>query len=170
MATSTSPARSVSDLLADLTAKIVFHQREEKLCAEQEEHFRERRSFHAAELERATRTHEALQAAVAAAEDIAPLPVPVSAEAPAEDLGSRARPKLTRMIDLVLANLPPDAPIGARQIAAEVNRRFAAHLRKPADLEQVALTLKRRADAGRLHRLRRGRPYHEALYTRKPPG
>jgi len=167
MATSTNPARSVSDLLADLTAKIAFHQSEEKLCAEQEEHFRERRSFHAAELERATRTHEALQAAVAAAEDIAPLPVP--AEAPSEDLGSRSRPKLTRMIDLVLAALPQDAHIGARQVTVEVNRRFGAHLSKPADLEQVALTLKRRAQAGRLHRLRRGRPYHEALYARKPP-
>ena len=91
------------------------------------------------------------------------------AEAPGEDLGSPVRPKLTRMINLVLAALPQDAHIGARQVAAEVNRRFGAHLSKPADLEQVALTLKRRAQAGRLHRLRRGRPYHEALYTRKPP-
>ena len=30
-----------------------------------------------------------------------------------------------------------------------------------------AIVLKRMADAGRLHKLRKGRPYHEALYARE---
>jgi hypothetical protein len=162
------PARSLSDLLADLAAKIAFHRREEKLCADQEALFQKRRSAHAAELERAIRCHEALQAAAVAAQEMTAEPVP--AAVPAQDLGTKARPKLTRMINLVLADLPWAAEIGSRQLTIEVNRRFAANLRKPVDPEQVALTLKRMAKTGRLHRLRKGRPYHGALYSRQAPG
>ena len=52
-------------------------------------------------------------------------------------------------------------------MTAEVNRRYGAHLRKPAGEEQVAIVLKRMADGGRLHKLRKGRPYHEAIYARE---
>jgi hypothetical protein len=48
---------SLADLLADLEAKVAFHRRQEGLCAEQEALFRERRSFHAAELERISQPH-----------------------------------------------------------------------------------------------------------------
>ncbi len=159
------PSPRLSDLLAELSAKIAFHGREEKACAEQVASLRERQAFHAAELEKATRCREALQAAAATVGEITAGP----AELPAHDLGSRSRPKLTRMVDLVLADLEPDTRFGAKQIVAEINRRFHLGLRRPADFEAVALILKRRANAGRLHRLRWGRPHHEALYTRRPP-
>ena len=161
-------SRRLSDLLAELTAKIAFHGREEKVCAEREEHFRAKRAFHAAELERATRCHEALLAAAGTAEEITAVPAP--AELPAQDLGSPSRPKLTRMVDLVVADLPPDTRFGAKQIVAAINRRFGLGLRRPKDAEAIALILKRRAQRGRLHCLRLGRPYHEALYTRRAPG
>ncbi len=161
------PAPSLPDLLADLAAKLAFHRREEQLAAEQEAIFRDRRTFHGAELERVAQTYEALRTSVAAAQEIAARKVP--AEVPAEDLGTRNRPKLTRMIARVLEDLPKSARIGARQVTAEVNRRFGPHLRKPADSERVSIALRRMAEAGRLHQLRKGRPYNEALYTREKP-
>jgi hypothetical protein len=159
--------RSLADLLADLEAKVAFHRRQEGLCAEQEALFRGRRSFHAAELERVSRCYETLRTAAATAEEIAAQAVP--AEPAGEDLGSRSRPKLTRMVARVLEDKAGSARFGAREVTAEVNRRYAAHLRRPADEEQVAIVLKRMADAGRLHKLRKGRPYHEALYARERP-
>lgn len=158
---------SLPDLLADLSAKLAFHAREEKLCAEQEALFRDRRAQHAAEVERITQTYEALRTSVAAAQEIAARRIP--AEVPVEDLGTRNRPKLTRMITKILDDLPKSARIGAREVTEEVNRRFGAHLRKPADPERVSIALRRLAESGRLHRLRKGRPYHEALYTREKP-
>jgi hypothetical protein len=162
------PSQRLSDLLAGLSAKIAFHGREEKTCAEREAHFREQRTFHAAELERATRCHEALLAAAHTAEEINARPAP--AELPAQDLGSPSRPKVTRMVDLVLADLAPDLRFGAKQVVAEIKRRFGVNLSRPADTGAVALVLKRRSQAGRLHCLRRGRPYHQALYTRRAAG
>ncbi len=158
---------SLADLLADLEAKVAFHRRQEGLCAEQEALFRERRSVHAAELERISQCYESLRTAAATAEEIAAQAV--AAEPAGEDLGSRSRPKLTRMVSRVLEDKAGSARFGARTVTAEVNRRYAAHLRRPADEEQVAIVLKRMADSGRLHRLRKGRPYHEALYTREQP-
>jgi hypothetical protein len=159
--------QSLADLLADLEAKVAFHRRQEGLCAEQEALFRERRSFHAAELARISQCYESLRTAAATAEEIAAQAIP--AEPAGEDLGSRSRPKLTRMVARVLEDKAWSARFGAREVTAEVNRRYAAHLRRPADEEQVAIVLKRMADAGRLHKLRKGRPYHEALYARERP-
>ncbi len=125
------PSQSLSDLLAGLSAKIAFHGREEKTCAEREAHFREQRTFHAAELERATRCHEALLAAAHTADEINARPAPI--ELPAQDLGSPSRPKVTRMVDLVLADLAPDLRFGAKQVVAEIKRRFGLNLSRPAD-------------------------------------
>ena len=159
--------RSLADLLADLEGKVAFHRRQEGLCAEQEALFQERRSFHAAELARISQCYETLRAAAATAQEIAAQAVAV--EPAGEDLGSRSRPKLTRMITRVLQDKTASARFGARDVAADVNRRYGPHLRKPVEEEQVAIVLKRMADAGRLHKLRKGRPYHEALYARERP-
>jgi hypothetical protein len=73
------------------------------------------------------------------------------------------------MVTRVLEDKAASARFGASEVTAEVNRRYAAHLRRPVDEEQVSIILKRMADAGRLHRLRKGRPYHQALYSREQP-
>jgi len=158
---------SLADLLADLEAKVAFHRRQEGLCAEQEALYRERRSLHAAELQRISQVYESLRAAAATAEEIAAQALP--AEAPGEDLGSPSRPKLTRMVARVLEDKAPNAPFGASEVTAEVNRRYAAHLRRPAEEEQIAVILKRLAENGRLHKICKGRPYHQALYSREQP-
>lgn len=157
---------SLDDLLADLETKVAFHRRQEGLCAEQEAIFRERRSFHAGELARISQCYESLRAAAATAEEIAAQTLP--AEPPGEDLGSPSRPKLTRMVARVLEDRAGSARFGASEVAAEVNRRYAAHLRRPVEDEQVAIVLKRMADTGSLQKLRKGRPYHQALYSRGP--
>jgi hypothetical protein len=163
---------TIPDLLSNLAEKLAYHQREEKRSAEQEARYRERRSTHAAEVERISRCYQALQETLAVAAEIAGEPAPPQA-APAAvaavDLGTRSRPKMTRMIRLVVDEMPAGAAFGARQVTATVNARFAAHLRHPADSEKVAIALQRMARAGRLHQLRRGRPYHEALYSHRPP-
>lgn len=157
---------SLHDLLADLETKVAFHRRQEELCAEQEAVFRERRSFHAGELQRISACYESLRTAAATAEEIAAQTLP--AEPPGEDLGSPSRPKLTRMVARVLEDKAGGARFGASEVAAEVNRRYAAHLRRPVEDEQVAIVLKRMAGAGSLRKLRKGRPYHQALYSRGP--
>jgi hypothetical protein len=166
MGTPAAPGASLAELLADLAAKLAFHQREEQRCAEQEAELRERKDFHATERERVSRTYDALRTSVAAAQEIAARPVATAAPV---DLGTRSNPKLTRMIAHVLADLPPDAQLGARSVTAAINRRFGPHLRKPAHPERVSIALRRLSEAGKLHRLRKGKPHHEALYSRQPP-
>jgi hypothetical protein len=163
---------TIPNLLSNLAEKLAYHQREEKLCAEQEALYCERRSAHAAEVERISRCYAALQETLTVAQEIAgePSPPPAAPDPVAGvDLGTRSRPKLTRMIQLTVAEMPAGAVFGARQVTAEVNRRFAAHLRGSVDPEKVAIALQRMARAGRLHQTRRGRPYHEALYRRERP-
>jgi hypothetical protein len=99
------------------------------------------------------------------AAEIAGEPALPQAAPAAVDLGTRSR----RMIRLVVDEMPAGAAFGTRQVTVTVNARFAAHLRHPADSEKVAIALQRMARAGRLHQLRRGRPYHEALYSHRPP-
>lgn len=158
---------SLADLLADLEAKVAHHRRQEGICAEQEALYRERRSFHAAELGRISQVYESLRTSAATAEEIAAQALP--AEPPGEDLGSPSRPKLTRMVVRVLEDKAPSARFGANEVTAEVNRRYAAHLHRPAEEAQVAIILKRMAENGRLQKLRKGRPYHQALYSRGGP-
>lgn len=155
---------SLADLLADLEAKVAFHRRQEGLCAEQEALYRERRALHAAELARISQVYESLRTSAATAEEIAAQALP--AEPPGEDLGSPSRPKLTKMVLRVLEDKAPSVRFGASDVTAEVNRPYAANLRRPAEEGQIAIILKSMAESGRLQKLRKGRPYHQALYSR----
>ena len=158
------PTPSLADLLTDLRSQLEYHRRRESSCAEQEAHFRDQRSYHAAELARIAACLETLQAAAALAQELVARPLP--AEPPTVDLGSRSRPRLTRMVKQVIAEKPPSLPFGAKEVAAEVHRRFAPHLGKPPEVDHVSIALQRLVAAGRLRLLRRGRPHQEALYAR----
>ena len=83
-----------------------------------------------------------------------------------ENLGSASSPKLSRMVDKVLADLSPDTQFGTRWVAHEVNRRFGSRLRKPADGRRISVVLRRFNRTGRLEMVRPGRPHWEALYVR----
>jgi hypothetical protein len=156
--------RTVTEMLETLRGQIDFHRGQEMLHAQQESHHREKRDRHAAELAEATQRFEALQAAVAGAEQLlqAHEPPPQRSD---EDLGDR--PKVSQAFARVLAAWPAGETFGPTAFIAEVARRFPGKLRGASDTRAASLYIRRRLDEGRLESVREGRAYHEALY-RKP--
>ncbi|HEV7785056.1 MAG TPA: hypothetical protein VGQ28_06940, partial [Thermoanaerobaculia bacterium] len=120
------------------------------------------------ELEVLTRNLEAFRAATAAALDLAARHVPAvpPPPPPAPDPDPGRRPRLSRMVDLVLESWPAGKSFGLSNIAAEISRRYGARLRKPVDPRMVSVHLRRRLANGSLVAVERGRPYHEARYAR----
>ena len=50
--------------------------------------------------------------------------------------------------------------------SAEINHRYGYRLRRPVKPKLVSIVLRRLAATGRLQEVRKGRPHHEALYSR----
>ena len=65
----------------------------------------------------------------------------------------------------------PGQPFGPREIAAEVNRRFAGRLKsaQAVDERQVSVSLRWLAAGRRIFRIEEGRPHREAKYVRQRP-
>ena len=170
--TMTSDA-SLAAIVASLDAQIALHREREAFHAEKESLHRQQRELHAAELEVLTKNLETFRAATAGVLDLAgrhipsvpPAPAPPPPPAPDPDPGRK--PRLSRMVDLVLASLPPGKPFGLSHVAGEINRRYRDRLRKPADPRMVSVHLRRRLANGTLVAVERGRPYHEAQYARR---
>ncbi len=164
-----SPEASVTALLANLEEQIAFHRGQEELHARQEELHRERRAFHAAELEKINGHYEQFKASAAAVAELARQgggrPEPEE-EVPAF---YGKRPMVSRLVARVVDGKPADASFGAKDVTAEVNRRFGKALRKAVDDRTVAVTLRRMHLAGRIHLVREGRAFHGALYSRAAP-
>ena len=76
---------------------------------------------------------------------------------------------ISRAIASVAFSWPEGEPFGGTQVAAEVNRRFSAKLRRPIDGRLAAVTLRRLSAAGKILLLREGKAHHGALYSRKNP-
>jgi hypothetical protein len=85
------------------------------------------------------------------------------------DLGSVSRPKLGRMVTLILESREPDERFGAIELSREVNERFRDRMRRAVDPAQMSVVLRRLHRRGRIHLVRAGRPYKEALYVRERP-
>ena len=163
--------RSIGEVLASLETQAAFHREREAFHAGHEEHHREQRSAHAAELEEINRRLDSFRSAAAEALDFAGRPAaPAAARSlKEEDLGSASRPKLSRMVELVVRGKGAGERFGSVDLSAEVNQRFGERLRdrvKPGDVSGVLRRLERK---GRIHLLRRGRPHWEALYVREAP-
>lgn len=156
---------SLSEIAGRLRTRIELHRTREAFHAGQEAHHRDHRAAHAAELEALTRNLAALEAAAAAAVELASRPVaaPPAAE-PLPELGKRLT--LPRMIDRVLGEKIPGQPFGAAEITAEINQRFRNALRRPLSPRLVSIALRRMRQSGRLQGVRKGRPHYEALYAR----
>jgi len=165
--------RSVEEILAKLQEQVDFHGERESFHAAQEEHHREQRGSHAAALEEARRRLESFQAAAAEAVELAERNVvPSKRQGPdpeAEDLGSTTRPKLGRMVMLLLRDKGPDERFGAQGLSYEVNQHFRDRLRRAVDYTQMSVVLRRLERRGLIHQVRPGRPYKEALYVRERP-
>lgn len=167
-------SRSIDEVLASLEEQVEFHREREAHHAAQEELHREQRASHAAALEEARRRLEAFRAAAAEALDLAERNVvpPKGRSAKDfkdEDLGSASRPKLVRMVWLLLEEKEPAARFGARELSREVNQRFRDRMRRAVDPTQMSVVLRRLHRRGRIHQVRPGRPYQEALYVRERP-
>ena len=165
--------RSVEEILARLQEQVDFHGERESFHAAQEELHREQRSSHAAALEEARRRLESFQAAAAEALELADRNVVPKKrqgeEFEIENLGSPARPKLGRMVTLLLKEKAPDERFGAQELSREVNQRFRDHLKRAVDPVQISVVLRRLERRGLIHQGRPGRPYKEALYVRERP-
>jgi hypothetical protein len=165
--------RSVDEILARLQEQVDFHGERESFHAAQEELHREQRSSHAAALEEARRRLESFQAAAAEAVELADrdvVPKKRQGEDPEiQNLGSAARPKVGRMVTLLLKEKGPDERFGGQELCREVNQRFRDHLKRAVDSIQMSVVLRRLERRGIIHQVRPGRPYKEALYVREKP-
>ena len=161
--------QTIAEVVASLELQVAFFREKESFHAQHEAHHREQRSAFAAELERVTRHLEAFQSAAGTAVELAARTVLPPAKVREDHLGSASRPRLGKMIELViadLADLDPGARFGVKTLAAQVNRRFGERLRRPIDARQVSVVLRRLSRRGLLELVRPGRPHWEALYVR----
>ncbi len=155
-----TPDVSVAEVLANLEERIAFHRQQADFHAQQEVHHRDQNAVHLAELKRVTEHFEAFKAVALSAVEVAqerrtapPQPI----EEPEDDsefIGKRIMP--SRLVARVVDRMPDDATFGARQVTAEVNRRYKDKLRKPVQARAVSITLRRLQANGRLLLVRQG--------------
>jgi hypothetical protein len=159
---------SLSSILSKLEAQIAVCKEREAFHGQQEIHHREQRGAYAAELEKLEASLETLRTAATAALELAggPSASAVLVEAPAPDPDPGRKPRVSRMVELVIASWPAGQPFGTAAITDEVNRRYGPRLRRAVEPKMVSMHLRRLLAAGRLKAVRNGRPHHEALYSR----
>jgi hypothetical protein len=167
-----STALSVAEILAKLEARIVHHEQQMAFHKQQEIHHSEQSAAHEAELAKVRQHFEAFQAAALPAADLAGVPVAAveAGDETQEDyrdfVGKRIM--ISKLIARVVHRLEEET-FGATRVAQETNRRHRDKLKKPVDVRQVSVVLRRLRDAGQLHQLKPGGAAHEALYSKRRP-
>jgi hypothetical protein len=162
-----SRSLSVDDIVSRLEAQLAFHQEREAFHAEQEVHHREQRGVHAAETEKIRQSLETFRASAAAAADLASRTAPPPRATPAAAVAERL--SLSRMALAVIEPMGRHEIFGTAKVTEEINRQFGSRLREPVDPRMVSMALSRLARDRRIHRLRPGKPHHEAVYAREKP-
>jgi hypothetical protein len=166
---------SVDEVLANLEQRAVFHREQAALHAQKMAEHQAEQAFHAAELEKVLRSLEAFRKVAAEAVDLAQ-PVPAAAR-PAEtiedvigedELPPPGRFLVNRLLRLAVERTGLAEPFSATAAAAEVNRRFADRLRAPVQARTASDVLRQMAGEGLLRIARKGKPFQEALYVRRP--
>jgi hypothetical protein len=163
---------SVEDVLSTLEARAIFHRDREAFHAQQEEHHREQRSLHAAELAKVQESLDAFRAAAPTALELARQAVGPAEEGSAadpdarEDVAASGRTPESRRIRRVVKTWDPQEPFGPTAVAGEVNRRYRGQLKRPVDRRAASNVLRRMHAEGKLHLVRSGKAFHEALYRR----
>lgn len=162
---------SVTEMLAQLEAKVAYHKQQQEMHERQEAFHAEQKVVHEAEHRKAAERCDAFKAAAAAAGEILADAVP-SAPAEAalpEDFQSGDWRWLSRLMNLVLESKAPNETFGPSSIGREIRERWGAKLRHRVDPRSVSATLRRWASTGRIHQVREGRSYYEALYVKQRP-
>jgi len=158
---------SVAQMLANLEARIAFHQERRSFHADREAHHQEQLAIHDAELQKTRERFEAFKAAAEAASDLATPPPAPEGVRPQEEIARFGnRPMVSRLVARVVDSQPAGEVFGARAIAVEVNRRYRDVLKKPVQSRTVSVVLRRLEASGRIRQTRPGKAVHEALYVR----
>ena len=157
---------SVARVLAKLEARATHHREQQAFHAQQETHHREQKALHEAELEKVNSNLESFRSAAATAVDLASQPAAEPSFSTSLDIESGwGRLMVSRMIRVVVESQPIGGePFGGADIAEEVNKRFADRLRRPIDSRTAGDVLRRMRREKRIHLLRMGKPFYEALY------
>ncbi len=160
----TAMASDLAAIVAALESRLAFHQ-------EQARHHEEQKSRHEAEIETISRKLGTFKAALSEAESLPELgPLPgfpkIGAESSSADLVPGGKVYTARLVASVLADQPAGEPFGISTVTQEINRRYRDHLSKPIKPRQVSVVLRWMLRTGRIHAVQKGRPFHEALYTK----
>ena len=161
---------SLSQILANLEAKIASHREKEAYHAEQEVFHREQRALQAAELATSLEHYEAFKAVAGPAAEIAASFTPAApAQVEKKEKVEEVPPSTVRskLVSQVVATLPAGEVFSPSRISTELNRRYGKHLRRPASARMVSNALRRLAAEGEVRLVQEGAPYHEALYTKR---
>lgn len=159
-----SSKMSVEEVLSELEQRATFHREREAFHAREEVRHREERALHAAELEKVLQSLETFRTAATSAVDLARTaakPVPAAEELPPE-----GRLRVGKLLRRVALSPALTEPFGPTAVAAEVNRRYAGRLPAPVDIRTASDVLRRMLADGELRLARKGKAFHEALYTR----
>jgi hypothetical protein len=160
------PDLSVAQILANLEAQIASVESQEAFHAQQEVLHREQRAQNAADLEKLRQRYEVFKTAAAAAEEVV---TRVPQEDPARQEDEDARVQITTVAKLIVRVVAArTGTFGATAVAQEINQRFGRRLGRPLDSRTVSVTLRRLNDSGRIHLVREGKAFHEALYAPGP--
>jgi hypothetical protein len=160
-----SKSLSVEQMLAHLETRIASLRERRAFHAGQEAHHREHLALYDAELQTVLARFEAFKAAAEAAAEV----VRTSAqERPANEAIPQFgnRPMVSRLVARVVEGWPEGQELGARAVAAEVNRRYRDVLKKPIRPGTASVVLRRLRKAGRIRQVRPGKALYEALYVR----
>jgi hypothetical protein len=156
-----APNLPLAEIVTDLEARLAFHQ-------EQARHHEEQRARHQAEIETISRKLSTFKAALSEAEslpELGPLPGRTEESSPA-DLIPGGKVYTARLVARVLEDHPAGEPFGISTVTQEINRRYRDHVSKPITPGQVSVVLRWMLRTGRIHAAQKGRPFHEALYTK----
>lgn len=161
-----SSEMSVAKVLAKLEVRATLHREQQAFHAQREAHHREQRELHEAELEKVRLNLEAFRSAAATAVDLATQVTAEPSSSTSLDIESGwGRLMVSRMIRAVVDSQPLGGePFGGSDIAAEANKRFADRLHQPIDSRSAGDVLRRMGSEKRIHLVRAGKPFYEALY------
>jgi hypothetical protein len=158
---------SLASILANLEAQVAVHQEREAFHAQQEDFHRQQRELHAAELATLAQSLESFRTAAETAMGLASRRTASAPPLPAPDPNPGRKPRLSRMVELVVEKWPVGQAFGTAAVTREVNLRYRERLRRPADPRLVSIQLRRMLAAGQIVSVQKGRPHHEALYARR---
>jgi hypothetical protein len=160
---------SIAETLAHLETKRVYHREQHELHTKQEAFHAEQKVIHESELAKVV---EQLRLLRAASEAIGDVDVDIepsvpAAPPPSEEVDTRHGKWLSRLVRRHLESKAANETFSATSVAKEVVERWGPELRRGVNARHIAVTLRRWALEGKIHRVRAGRAYHEALYSKQ---